>query len=148
MGKVSKMSQTKLESRPAVAILSVLAAALLSGCVTDEELQGKFRPYRIEDRYPLTSRDAILIRKSNTEELCNNWTEDMADSQQNSIHPNHGCAVRVNIAKQLADPADLDNPNAATLASAARRVVVVNRLDTQFDTVNTGGTATPTNTSD
>jgi type IV pilus biogenesis protein CpaD/CtpE len=144
MDKVSKMSQTKLESRPVLVILSVLAAALLSGCVTDEELQGKFRPYRIEDRYPLTTRDAHLIRKSNAQELCNNWTEDLADTQQNSIHPNHGCAVRVNIAKQLADPADIDKPNAATLASATARVLVVRKLDTTTFTVDTGGTATPT----
>ena len=113
-GKVNKMSQTKFESRPAILIISVIAATLLSGCATEEELQGKFEPYRMEDRYPLTTKDALAIRRSKAADLCQAWTRDLADTQQNDIHPNHGCATRVNMAQQLVDPKDLDSPNAVT----------------------------------
>jgi type IV pilus biogenesis protein CpaD/CtpE len=128
IGKVSKMSQKKFESRPAVVILSIAAAVLLSGCVTEEELIGKFEPYRMEDRYPLTTRDAHLIRRSKAAHLCRNWTQDLADTQRNNIHPNHGCAVRVNMAAQIADPNDIDKPNVVTPTPAAPAATAVNRI--------------------
>jgi type IV pilus biogenesis protein CpaD/CtpE len=115
IGKVSEMSHTNFESRPYVLLLSALAAMLLSGCVTDGDFLGSgFEPYRMEDRYPLTTKDALAIRRSDSADLCKNWTQDLAVTWRNNIFPNHGCAIRVNMANQIADPNDIDRPNAVT----------------------------------
>jgi type IV pilus biogenesis protein CpaD/CtpE len=139
IGKVSKMSQAIFESRPAVVILSVVAALILSGCAVEDDLIGSFEPYRMEDRYPLTTKDVYAIRRSDAAELCTNWTQDLAKTWRNNIFPNHGCSVRVNMAAQIADPKDIDTPNKVTPSPAAPATSAVNRIG--------AGTSAATNTS-
>jgi type IV pilus biogenesis protein CpaD/CtpE len=127
-GKVSIMYKATFEFRPAVLLLGVALSAILSGCVSDDEMTGKHVPFRLEERYPLTTKEAVALRQADPATLCRNWHEDLADTTANTVAPNHGCAVRVNMAAQLADPADLDNPNPMTPAPAAPRSNAVNSV--------------------
>jgi pilus assembly protein CpaD len=54
------------------------------------------------------------------------WTN-ITSSFDNDVQPNFGCAVTANIAAQVANPADLAGPRAATPQDATRRQVVLDK---------------------
>jgi type IV pilus biogenesis protein CpaD/CtpE len=119
-GKVSNMSM----------------ATLLSGCVTDDEMSAGHMPFRMEERYPLTTKEAVALRQADAATLCRNWTRDLSNTASNEVAPNHGCAVRVNMAAQLADPTDLDQPNPISPAPAAPASNAVNDIGNSAPAVN------------
>lgn len=122
------MSKATFEFRPSILILGVALATLLSGCVSDDEIAAGYVPLRVEERYPLTTKEAVALRQADPATLCRNWTQDLADTSANTVAPNHGCAVRANMAAMLADPVDLDEPNPMTPAPASPRSNAVNNI--------------------
>lgn len=58
---------------------------------------------------------------------CGNWSEDYAFNPRNVNHPNFGCATRNNLARMVADPADLVRPRAMDPADSQRRQEVIDR---------------------
>jgi pilus assembly protein CpaD len=60
---------------------------------------------------------------------CGDWSEDLAESGDNSPPPNFGCAVQTNIAAMVADPRDLIQPREMGESDAARRKTVVGHYE-------------------
>lgn len=58
---------------------------------------------------------------------CGNWSRDAAYNPRNLASPNYGCATRNNLARMVADPADLVRPRAMDPADAQRRGEVIDR---------------------
>lgn len=77
------------------------------------------------------AKDAPLIlsftRYVATPSPCGNWSADAAFNPRNVTSPNYGCATRNNLARMVADPADLVRPRAMDPADAARRGEVIDR---------------------
>jgi pilus biogenesis lipoprotein CpaD len=61
---------------------------------------------------------------------CGNWDEDFSDTADNQPHPNHGCAVRSNIAAMIANPEDLEMSRGTSANPSADNVAKVRTLDT------------------
>ena len=55
---------------------------------------------------------------------CGDWSQDLANTEDNDTPKNFGCAVQQNIAAQLSDPRDLLSPRPMEAASAIRRDTV------------------------
>jgi pilus assembly protein CpaD len=55
---------------------------------------------------------------------CGDWSQDLANTEDNDTPKNFGCAVQQNIAAQIADPRDLLAPRPMQDASAVRRDTV------------------------
>ena len=58
---------------------------------------------------------------------CGQTWENMAATRNNDAYQNFGCAVSSNLAAQIADPRDLQNPAAATPVDMSRRSVVLDK---------------------
>ena len=62
-------------------------------------------------------------------EPCGDWSMDAADTSDNGTMPNFGCAVQRNIAAELADPRDVDQPRGMTAADATKRMEVLSKYE-------------------
>jgi type IV pilus biogenesis protein CpaD/CtpE len=85
---------------------NTLAIALLSlalaGCVTDEMYTTDISPYGGSKMHPIkVSGGKAYV------EGCGQWPHNIADTESNEMHDNHGCAVQSNIAAMAAYPSDL-----------------------------------------
>jgi pilus assembly protein CpaD len=60
---------------------------------------------------------------------CGDWSEDLANTEDNLVPKNFGCAVQQNIAAQVSDPRDLIAPRPSEDASAVRRATVVGNYE-------------------
>jgi pilus assembly protein CpaD len=60
---------------------------------------------------------------------CGDWSENLADTGQNTPQPNFGCAVQQNVAAMVADPRDLIEPRGLGDSDAARRTTVVGKYE-------------------
>ncbi|MDV6332076.1 CpaD family pilus assembly protein [Asticcacaulis sp. 201] len=58
---------------------------------------------------------------------CNQSWENLTQTFNNGPYDNFGCAVNANLAAQIADPRDLDNPRAATPKDAARKTTIIGK---------------------
>ena len=58
---------------------------------------------------------------------CGDWSDDFAQSYQNDLPPNHGCAGQHNLAAMISNPKDLVTPRTMTNADAGRRAVVLEK---------------------
>ncbi len=50
---------------------------------------------------------------------CGDWSANAADTGENVLMPNHGCAVQSNIAAMIADPRDIAAPDQTTTTPSA-----------------------------
>jgi pilus assembly protein CpaD len=60
---------------------------------------------------------------------CGDWSEDLANTEDNMVPKNFGCAVQQNIAAQVSDPRDLLAPRPIEDASAVRRATVMGNYE-------------------
>jgi len=60
---------------------------------------------------------------------CGDWSQDLANTEDNDTPKNFGCAVQQNIAAQIADPRDLLHPRDMQDASAVRRDTVIGNYE-------------------
>lgn len=57
---------------------------------------------------------------------CGKWNEDLSETSENQNYGNYGCATQNNLAKMIANPADLLGPRGETEIDAGRRDNVIN----------------------
>ena len=77
---------------------------------------------------------------------CGDWSEDASSTSDNTLMPNHGCAVQANIAAMVANPQSLDVPAATDMADAAPQVVAINKLSTMASSTASSTSATSAST--
>ena len=113
-------------NRPAAMRLASEVQALLDAAAVGED-----RVRRSDYRASGAAVDAPLIlsftRYVATPSPCGNWSQDYAFNPRNVASPNFGCATRNNLARMVADPADLVRPRAMDPADAMRRNQVIDR---------------------
>jgi pilus assembly protein CpaD len=63
----------------------------------------------------------VLTRKVAITKECGDWSEDLASTHANTVHPNYGCAMQHNIAAMVANPEDLERPRAMGPVLAGNR---------------------------
>jgi pilus assembly protein CpaD len=92
------------KSRLNLLAVAVLACALpLGGCATDSMFADEtITPYGGSKQHPIK-----VANGKATVEGCGEWSENLADSEDNTMAANHGCAVQSNIAAMAAYPSDL-----------------------------------------
>jgi pilus assembly protein CpaD len=74
--------------------------------------------------YPGASKAPVqltYVRSVAVTKECGDWSSDMANSSNNELHDNLGCAVQNNIAAMVVNPDDFVTPRATTPAHAAMR---------------------------
>jgi type IV pilus biogenesis protein CpaD/CtpE len=97
----------KQHARHIAALLCVLAATPLAGCATDDlYAEQPLVPYGGSKMHPIK-----VVNGRAVVEKCGMWPEDLTETQNNTMNPNHGCAVQSNIAAMAAYPADLGGKN-------------------------------------
>jgi type IV pilus biogenesis protein CpaD/CtpE len=78
-------------------------ATALSGCALDDLTKEEtFEPYGGSKQHPIK----VANGKASVEK-CGDWSENRADTLDNTFAANHGCAVQSNIAAMAANPNDL-----------------------------------------
>ena len=84
--------------------ISLLCLALpLAGCVTDTMFADDSpAPYGGSKTHPIKVENGRA-----SVENCGEWPSNLADTESNQQHANHGCAVQSNIAAMAAYPSDL-----------------------------------------
>jgi len=60
---------------------------------------------------------------------CGDWSDNAAQSFENTPLPNYGCSVQHNIAAQLADPRDLEQASGIGTPDATQRMQVFNKYE-------------------
>lgn len=58
---------------------------------------------------------------------CGDFASDLANTSQNQVSPNFGCATQANYAAMIADPRDLLMPRPETPGDARRRMIVLEK---------------------
>ena len=74
---------------------------------------------------------------------CGDWDRDITDTSQNTVGPNHGCAVQANIAAMIADPETLVVPEAETPILASSRIKAVTATATGSTTSSSSPSSSP-----
>jgi Pilus biogenesis CpaD protein (pilus_cpaD) len=75
----------------------------LAGCVTDTMFADDApKPYGGTKMHPIKVENGRA-----SVENCGQWPSNIADTEANEMHANHGCAVQSNIAAMAAYPSDL-----------------------------------------
>jgi type IV pilus biogenesis protein CpaD/CtpE len=105
------------------ALLLVLALPL-SGCALDEMTkESEIEPYGGSKSHP------IMVQGNRAYvEDCGLWDTDAAQTSQNLLQSNHGCAVQANIAAMAAYPQDLVKPRRMSMSPAEARVTAVKKV--------------------
>jgi pilus assembly protein CpaD len=107
------------------------------------------RPYRPSEPIRLATLKVTYPRMVAETGPCGLWPDDIGPTSHpiytsNKPHWNHGCATQRNLAAQVADPADLVQPRAATPVYTARRSTVLDKYRkgeataTQYPDANKG----------
>jgi type IV pilus biogenesis protein CpaD/CtpE len=92
----------RISSNHAAALLLALALPL-AGCAADNYFEDEaFEPYGGSKQHPIR----VVNGKAVVDE-CGKWPKNLADTSDNDLSYNHGCAVQANIAAMAADPKDL-----------------------------------------
>lgn len=106
-------------------VLALAVVLPLAGCVADDlALDDGFKPYTVQERYPIKVVNGHAVTKK-----CGVWTENVANTAANTRMPNHGCAMQANIAALVANPEDLVQPQPTTPGSAANDVSAVQKIN-------------------
>ena len=86
-----------------LSISFVCLALPLAGCVTDTMFADDSpAPYGGSKMHPIKVENGRA-----TVDNCGEWPNNLADTETNRMHANHGCAVQANIAAMAAYPGDL-----------------------------------------
>jgi type IV pilus biogenesis protein CpaD/CtpE len=102
-------------------LLAIVIALPLSGCVMDHwAMQDELQPYGGSKQHPIK----VSGNKAFVDD-CGQWPENTADSYNNTMAANHGCAVQANIAAMAAYPKDLVVPRKRTMIPAYTRVKTI-----------------------
>jgi type IV pilus biogenesis protein CpaD/CtpE len=109
---------------PLSAALVLVLAIPLSGCALDEiTKESEIEPYGGSKSHP------IMVEGNRAYvEDCGLWEGDVAETSQNLLHSNHGCAVQANIAAMAAYPQDLVKPRRMSMSPAEARVAAVKKV--------------------
>jgi type IV pilus biogenesis protein CpaD/CtpE len=84
-------------------LIAALLAMPLTGCVEEALLDdAKMEPYSGSSRHPIKVSGA----KAHVGQ-CGTWSKNLAETSDNKLNRNHGCAVQSNIAAMAAYPEDL-----------------------------------------
>lgn len=77
----------------------------LAGCISDTDsmfADDATKPYGGSKMHPIKVENGRA-----SVENCGEWPSNIADTEANEMHANHGCAVQSNIAAMTAYPSDL-----------------------------------------
>jgi type IV pilus biogenesis protein CpaD/CtpE len=84
-------------------VVMIGLAAVLSGCALDDLTKEEtFEPYGGSKQHPIK----VANGKASVDK-CGDWSENLAETADNTFAANHGCAVQSNIAAMAANPNDL-----------------------------------------
>lgn len=145
MSQVSFMSKFESKTlRHCKRVLLVLGvSAALAGCALDDfAAEDKFEPYGGSKQHPIQVVNGKAIASK-----CGDWSENVADSLNNEMAANHGCAVQSNIAAMAANPNDLVRPRKMSRAPAFSRIAAIKKLGGDSAGGSSGGStsAAPAN---
>jgi type IV pilus biogenesis protein CpaD/CtpE len=140
-GQVSFMvhfeSKTRVQTKRILVVLGL--AVTLAGCALDDFAKEEaFEPYGGSKQHPI-----IVANGKATVEKCGDWSENLTDTSENTMAPNHGCAVQSNIAALAAYPNDLVHARRMTRPPAFSRVVAIKGLGGVASASSSESTATP-----
>jgi pilus assembly protein CpaD len=138
-GQVSSMSKfeskTLLQCKRVLVVLGLSAA--LAGCALDDfAKEDTFEPYGGSKQHPIQ-----VVNGKAVVNKCGDWSENVADSSENTMAANHGCAVQSNIAALAANPNDLVRPRKMSRAPAFTRTSAIKKLGGE-SAAAAGGSAT------
>jgi type IV pilus biogenesis protein CpaD/CtpE len=136
--KVSIMfkSLTQKLSRKAAPVLLLLALPL-AGCAADQWAadEAPLVPYGGSKMHPIK-----VVGNTASVEGCGEWSVDGTDTYENSMSPNHGCAVQANIAAMAAYPKDLVKLRRMSRPPAGSRVMAVKAISAPGAAASTANT--------
>jgi hypothetical protein len=114
-----KMNTKKiLQATLLLAMLPLVQACMFGG----EELAADDARFGGSKNYP------IVVRNGKAQvEKCGVW-EDVTETSQNLLSPNHGCAVQHNIAAMMAKPSDLKRKPKIRSRNSATDVTAVQSI--------------------
>lgn len=94
--------------------------------------------YRIKHvSYNASAHSPVIVsfvRKFAVTKECGDWSDNLAASYNNKNYANFGCAQQHNLAAQVANPEDFEQPRTSTSASATRRAEVFDKYIKGEDT--------------
>lgn len=140
-GQVSFMlkfeSKTLLQCKRVLAVLGLSTA--LAGCALDDfAKQDTFEPYGGSKQHPIR-----VVNGKAVVNKCGDWSENVAESHDNNMAANHGCAVQSNIAALAANPNDLVRARKMSRAPAFSRTAAIKGLAGGGAAGGSGGGAAP-----
>jgi type IV pilus biogenesis protein CpaD/CtpE len=127
-----------------LAIAMLCLALPLAGCVTDEMYTSDITAYGGSKMHPIK----VSGGKAHVED-CGQWPDNLADSESNEMHDNHGCAVQANIAAMAAYPTDfagkrkLPKPLGWIQGAAIDKVAADSSTSTSSSSGSTSSSSTP-----
>jgi Pilus biogenesis CpaD protein (pilus_cpaD) len=129
-------SLTQKLSRKAVPVLLLLALPL-AGCAADQWAadEAPLVPYGGSKMHPIK----VVGNKAMVDD-CGQWPDDATDTYENTIAPNHGCAVQANIAAMAAYPKDLVKLRRMSRPPAGSRVLAVKAVSAPGAAASTANT--------
>ncbi len=138
-GQVSFMlkfeSNTLLQCKRVLVVLGLSAA--LAGCALDDFAnEDKFEPYGGSKQHPIQVVNGKAVVND-----CGDWSENVADSRENQMAANHGCAVQSNLAALAANPNDLVRARKMSRTPAFTRTSAIKKLGGGSADAASGGAA-------
>jgi pilus assembly protein CpaD len=102
----------------------VALSASLAGCALDDfAKEDAFEPYGGSKQHPIKVVNGKAIASK-----CGDWSENIAETSDNEMAENHGCAVQSNIAAMAAQPRDLVRARKMTRGPADSRVAAIKKV--------------------
>jgi hypothetical protein len=115
-------SNTLLHCKRVIAVLSLSVG--LAGCALDDfAKEDTFEPYGGSKQHAIQVVNGKAVVKK-----CGDWSENAAESSDNEMAENHGCAVQSNIAAMSANPNDLVRARKMPRAAAFSRTSAIKKL--------------------
>jgi type IV pilus biogenesis protein CpaD/CtpE len=105
-------------------IVAIGLAASLSGCAADDLTRDEaFKPFGGSKQHPIKVANGKASVNG-----CGDWSENLMHTGENTLAPNHGCAVQANIATMAAYPKDLVRARPISKTPAFSRIAPINGL--------------------
>jgi type IV pilus biogenesis protein CpaD/CtpE len=125
-GQVSIMfnlpSKTTMQCKRILAVIGL--AASLGACAADDLAHDEsLKPFGGSKQHPIK-----VANGKATVDGCGDWSENLAITGENTLAPNHGCAVQANIATMAAYPKDLVRARPKSKTPAFSRIAPINAL--------------------
>jgi type IV pilus biogenesis protein CpaD/CtpE len=122
------------------ALTVATVAATLAGCALDDfAKEDTFEPYGGSKQHPIK-----VVNGKAIVDKCGDWSENVVDTGDNSMTPNHGCSVQSNIATMAAYPNDLVLARRMSRPPADGRVAAIKKTGGSTASAEGSAPASPT----